>query len=45
MLVIANNGFNIFGSLMLEGYAAWVFEQQGISGIALPLFSVVSPCW
>ena len=40
VLVIANNGFNIFGSLMLGGYAAWVFEQRGISGIALPLFSV-----
>ena len=31
-LVIANNGFNIFGSLMLGGYAAWVFEQRNISG-------------
>ena len=40
VLVIANNGFNIFGSLMLGGYAAWVFEQRGIGGIALPLFSV-----
>ena len=39
-LVIANNGFNIFGSLMLGGYAAWVFEQRNISGIALPVFSV-----
>ena len=39
-LVITNNGFNIFGSLMLGGYAAWVFEQRGIGGIALPLFSV-----
>ena len=40
VLVIANNGFNIFGSLMLGGYAAWVFEQRGIGGIALPLFSI-----
>ena len=40
VLVIANNGFNIFGSLMLGGYAAWVFEQRGIGGAALPLFSV-----
>ena len=40
MLVIANNGFNIFGSLMLGGYAAIVFKRQGIEGIALPLFSV-----
>ena len=39
-LVIANNGFNIFGSLMLGGYAAWVFEQRNISGAALPVFSV-----
>ena len=39
-LVIANNGFNIFGSLMLGGYAAWVFEQRDISGAALPVFSV-----
>ena len=39
-LVIANNGFNIFGSLMLGGYAAWVFEQRNISGVALPVFSV-----
>ena len=40
VLVIANNGFNIFGSLMLGGYAAWVFEQRGIGGVALPLFSI-----
>lgn len=39
-LVIANNGFNIFGSLMLGGYSAWVFKQRNIGGIALPLFSV-----
>ena len=25
---------------MLGGYAAWVFEQRGIGGIALPLFSI-----
>jgi len=40
VLVIANNGFNIFGSLMLGGYAAWLFEGMGISAIALPLFSI-----
>ena len=40
VLVIANNGFNIFGSLMLGSYATFVFEQQNISGIALPLFSI-----
>jgi CBS domain containing-hemolysin-like protein len=39
VLVIANNGFNIFGSLMLGSYATRVFEQQGVTGIALPLFS------
>lgn len=40
VLVIANNGFNIFGSLMLGGYAATVFSRRGIEGVALPLFSV-----
>ncbi len=40
VLVIANNGFNIFGSLMLGSYATFVFEQRNISGVALPLFSV-----
>ncbi len=40
VLVIANNGFNIFGSLMLGGYAAFLFEKRNINGIALPLFSV-----
>ena len=40
VLVIANNGFNIFGSLLLGGYAAIVFKREGIEGIALPLFSV-----
>ena len=40
VLVIANNGFNIFGSLMLGGYATFVFERNNISGVALPLFSV-----
>ena len=39
-LVITNNGFNIFGSLMLGGYAAWVCEQRGVNSAALPLFSV-----
>ncbi|MFM7086894.1 MAG: CNNM domain-containing protein [Cyanobium sp.] len=40
VLVIANNIFNIFGSLMVGGYAAEVFENHGVSGVALPLFSV-----
>ena len=40
VLVIANNGFNIFGSLMLGGFAASVFEARAISGIALPIFSI-----
>lgn len=40
VLVIANNTFNIFGSLMLGGYAAIVFKRHGIEGPALPLFSV-----
>ncbi len=41
VLVIANNGFNIFGSLILGGYAAFVFEQRNIrSEIALPVFSI-----
>ena len=40
VLVIANNGFNVFGSLMLGGYAAFVFEQRNIGGVALPLFSI-----
>jgi CBS domain containing-hemolysin-like protein len=39
-LVITNNGFNIFGSLMLGGYAAWVFEQRGVNSAVLPLFSI-----
>ena len=40
VLVIANNGFNIFGSLMLGAFAAYVFEKHNISDVALPLFSV-----
>ncbi len=40
VLVIANNGFNIFGSLMLGGYAAFVFEHRNVNGIALPIFSI-----
>ena len=40
VLVITNNGFNIFGSLMLGGYAAVVFHNHQIDGAALPLFSV-----
>ncbi len=40
VLVIANNGFNIFGSLMLGGYASFVFENREISAIAMPIFSI-----
>jgi putative hemolysin len=40
VLVIANNVFNIFGSLMVGGYAAAVFAAHGLHGPALPLFSV-----
>ena len=40
VLVIANNVFNIFGSLMLGGVAAQVFANHGLDGVALPLFSV-----
>ena len=40
VLVIANNAFNIFGSMMLGGYAASVFQQHKFSEVALPLFSV-----
>jgi CBS domain containing-hemolysin-like protein len=40
VLVIANNIFNIFGSLMVGAIAASVFSNRGISGPALPLFSV-----
>ena len=40
VLVIANNVFNIFGSLMVGGLAAAVFAKHGIGGPALPLFSV-----
>ncbi|MEI8249658.1 MAG: CNNM domain-containing protein [Synechococcus sp. ELA057] len=40
VLVIANNVFNIFGSLMVGGYAAAVFARHQVSGAALPLFSV-----
>jgi len=40
VLVIANNGFNIFGSLMLGGYAARVFSRHDWAALALPLFSV-----
>jgi len=39
MLVIANNIFNIFGSLMLGGYAAVVFHAHRLGGSALTLFS------
>ena len=35
VLVIANNGFNIFGSLMLGGYAAWLFEDEHPSSSAI----------
>ena len=37
VITIANNGFNIFGSLMLGSYATFVFKE----GLALPLFSIV----
>ena len=40
VLVIANNGFNIFGSLMLGGFAARVFAERGVAGVALPVFSI-----
>lgn len=40
VLVIANNGFNIFGSLMLGAFAAHVFQRRGLEGLGLPLFSV-----
>jgi hypothetical protein len=40
VLVIANNVFNIFGSLMVGGFASAVFASHGIAGPALPLFSV-----
>lgn len=40
VLVILNNGFNIFGSLMLGSYAGWVFSKLGVDRVALPLFSV-----
>ncbi len=36
VITIVNNGFNIFGSLMLGSYAAYVFKGS----IALPLFSI-----
>ena len=37
VITITNNGFNIFGSLMLGSYATNVFK----GGLALPLFSIV----
>ncbi len=40
VLVIANNVFNIFGSLMVGGLASAVFARHGVTGPALPLFSV-----
>ena len=40
VLTIVNNAFNIFGSMMLGAIAAVVFKRAGISGVALPLFSV-----
>ena len=39
VLVIANNIFNIFGSLMVGGFAGSVFAGYGVEGPALPLFS------
>ncbi|NBP98839.1 MAG: DUF21 domain-containing protein, partial [Synechococcaceae bacterium WB6_3A_227] len=38
-VVIANNLFNIFGSLMLGGFAAVVFKNQKMGGEALTIFS------
>ncbi len=35
-LTIANNSFNIFGSMMLGSYATFIFK----GGLAIPLFSV-----
>ena len=40
VLVIVNNGFNIFGSLMLGVYAAHVFEKHDASGVVFPVFSI-----
>ena len=41
VLAITNNAFNIFGSLMLGGYASWVFTEKMDAGNgALALFSV-----
>jgi CBS domain containing-hemolysin-like protein len=40
VLVIANNGFNIFGSLMLGAFAAQVFQSRGVEGLGLTLFSI-----
>ena len=37
VITIANNSFNIFGSLMLGSYATFVFKE----GLALPLFSIL----
>ena len=37
VITITNNGFNIFGSLMLGSYATFVFKD----GLALPLFSII----
>lgn len=38
-VVIANNLFNIFGSLMLGGYAAVVFKNHNMRGAVLTIFS------
>ena len=40
MLVITNNLFNIFGSLMLGALAAVVFNHHGLQGTALTVFSI-----
>jgi putative hemolysin len=40
VLVIANNIFNIFGSVMVGGFAAAVFARNGLEGPVLALFSV-----
>ena len=36
VVTIANNGFNVFGSLILGSYATFVFK----SGVSIPLFSI-----
>ena len=40
VLVVINNLFNIFGSLMLGALAADVFHKYGLEGAALAVFSI-----